>query len=208
MDELMNSVLLGVPESVANLQLPDPTLRDFYKDEAERIYWMDSGICDCSLDLVKMIIACNKEDKGIPAEERKPIRVMINSPGGDVQVMLTIINAIKLSKTPVYTINFCNAMSAAAEILAAGHKRYALPGTCVMVHSGSRFYGGTEEQAESAKKYADALTKRTREIFLESTKVNPKKLKQKGAFDWYMLEDEALEQGIIDEVISDLDILF
>ena len=166
MDNLLDAVLLGVPEKVANLQLPDPDLRDYYKDEINRIFWLDTDITQLSLDLVRMIIEYNKEDKNKPVEKRTPIKVMINSGGGDVQVMLTIIRAMQLSKTPVYTINFCNAMSAAAEILAAGHKRYALPGTTVMVHSGSCMYGGTIEQAESMKKYFDKLGKNVTDYFL------------------------------------------
>ena len=207
MDE-MNEIMLGIPEYVANMQLPDPFLRNHYLDEANRIFWLDSNVNEDTLDLVKMIIACNKEDKGKPVEDRMPIRVMINSGGGDVQIELTIINAIKLSKTPVYTINFCNAMSAAADILTAGHKRYALPGTVVMVHSGGYSVGGTVEQAESRQKYVNALMKKANDEFLARTKVSAKTLKKKGAADWYMDENDALANGVIDEIITDLEVLF
>ena len=208
MNEMLNGILVGVPESTANMQLPDPDLRDFYRDEEDRIFWLDTNVDDCTLDLVKMIIRCNRMDKDKSVEERTPIKIMINSGGGDVQVMMTIIEAIKISKTPVYTVCFSSAMSAAAEILAAGHKRYALPGTCVMVHSGSCSYGGTMEQAESCKKYVDYLTKRATDMFLANTKINAKTLKKKGASDWYMNEYEALENGVIDKVISELDEIF
>lgn len=204
----LDTLLVGVPESVANMQLPDPDLRDYYRDETDRIFWLDTNVDDNTLDLVKMIIRCNREDKAKAVEDRTPIKVMINSAGGDVQVMLTIIKTMKISKTPVYTIVFSSAMSAAAEILAAGHKRYAMPGTCVMVHSGSCSYGGTMEQAESYKKYVDSLIKRATEEFVANTKINAKTLKKKGASDWYMSEDEALENGVVDEIIADLDILF
>ena len=207
MDE-MNEIMLEIPEYVANMQLPDPFLRDHYRDEANRIFWLDSNVDENTLELVKMIIRCNKEDKDKPVENRAPIRVMINSGGGDVQVELTIINAIKLSKTPVYTINFCNAMSAAADILACGHKRYALPGTIVMVHSGGYSVVGTVEQAESRQKYVSSLMKKANDEFLARTKVSAKTLKKTGATDWYMHEDEALANGVIDEIITDLDILF
>ena len=40
MDELLNNVLVGIPESTANLQLPDPELRDYFRDEQDRIYWV------------------------------------------------------------------------------------------------------------------------------------------------------------------------
>ena len=52
----LNNVLLGVASSTANLQLPDPVLRDFYQYEEERVYWLDDQIDDTTLDLVKFII--------------------------------------------------------------------------------------------------------------------------------------------------------
>lgn len=205
MDETMEELVMDIPKYIANMQLPDPYLRDFYKYEEDRVFWIDSNVDDSTLDLVKMIIRCNKEDKGKPVADRKPIRVMINSGGGDVQVELTIINAIKISQTPVWTINFCNAMSAAADILVSGHKRFALPGTVVMVHSGGYSVGGTVEQANSRQKYVDTLIKKANDEFLSKTKINAKTLKKKGAFDWYMDEKEALENGVIDEIITDFD---
>lgn len=209
MNELvLDTLLCGVPNSVANMQLPDPDLRDYYRDEQDRIFWLDSEVGAATLDFIKMIIRCNREDKGKLVEERTPIKLMIDSGGGDVQVMLSVVKAMKMSKTPVWTINYCNAMSAAAEILAAGHKRYSMPGCIVMVHSGSCSYGGTMEQAASTKKYVDALVKRANEEFLARTKISAKTLKNKGASDWYMDEDEALKYGIIDEVITDLDEIF
>ena len=100
MNELEN-VLLSIPESVANLQLPDPDLRDYYIDEQNRVYWVDRQIDDSRLGLVKFIIRCNKEDAGKPIEARKRILIMIDSPGGSVEVEQSIIGAIKISKTPV-----------------------------------------------------------------------------------------------------------
>ena len=204
MSELEN-VLLSIPTSVANLQLPDPDLRDFYLDEQDRIFWVTGEINDKLLDLVKMIIKCNREDKGKSVEERTPIKVFIDSPGGDVCALWTTIKAIELSKTPVHTINYCTAFSAAADLLASGHKRFALPGTSIMVHSGSCMFGGTMEQAENMKKHFDKLGKKVTDYFLEHTKVDPKTFKKKAPGDWYMDEDDALKNGLIDEIISDLD---
>ncbi len=204
----LSTFLLGVPDKIANLQLPDPVLRDYYRDEEDRTFWLDDEIDASTLDLIKMIVRCNKEDKDIPVEDRKPIKIMIDSGGGEVQVMLAIIKAIQMSKTPVYTIVYCFAMSAAAQILAAGHKRYAFPGTCVMVHSGSAGMSGTMEQVESQKKYVEAITKRANNEFIGCTKIDAKTLKRKGASDWYMDEDEALKFGIVDEIIQGYDDLF
>lgn len=207
MSELEN-VLLSIPSSVANLQLPDPDLRNFYQDEQDRVFWVDGEIGDNLLDLVKLIIRCNKEDKEKSIEERKPIKVFIDSPGGDVCALWTTIKSIEISKTPVYTINYCTAYSAAADLLASGHKRYALPGTSVMVHSGSCMYGGTMEQAENMKKHFDKLGKNVTDYFLAHTKVDPKTFKKKAPGDWYMDEDEALKNGLIDEIVTTFDNIF
>ena len=207
MNELEN-VLLSIPENVANLQLPDPDLRDHYLDEQDRVFWVTGEINDGLLDLVKMIMRCNREDKGKATEDRTPIKVFIDSPGGDVCALWTTVKAIEISKTPVHTINYCTAFSAAADLLASGHKRFALPGTSAMVHSGSCVFGGTMEQAESMKKHFDRLGKKVTDYFLDHTKVDPKTFKKKAPSDWYFDEDDMLEHGLIDEIIADLDTLY
>lgn len=207
MNELEN-LLLSIPENVANLQLPDPDLRDHYLDEQDRVFWVTGEINDGLLNLVKMIMRCNREDNGKATENRTPIKVFIDSPGGDVCALWTTMKAIEISKTPVYTINYCTAFSAGADLLASGHKRYAFPGTSVMVHSGSCVYGGTVEQAENMKKHFDKLGKKVTDYFLAHTKVDPKTFKKKAPSDWYMDEDDALKNGLIDEIITDLDTLY
>ena len=201
----MEQLLVQIPESVENLQLPSPELVNLYKDMQERVFYIDDQIDESLLELSKVIIRLNREDKTIPQGQRKPIKIFIDSPGGDVSAMWSFIKIIEVSKTPVWTINLCQAFSAAADILAAGHKRFALPGTSVLIHSGSCYYGGDQEKAESMKKFGDKLSKNVTDYFLSHTKVDPKVFKKRAPFDWYMFEDEALENGIIDEIITDLD---
>lgn len=208
MDNILGEILLGVNEATANLQLPDPALRNFYRDEEERIFWLNDQVSESAQDLIYMILRCNKEDKGKPVEERRPIKLFIDSPGGDVTFMWTIINLIEQSKTPVWTINYCTAYSAAAEILASGHVRYGLKGTHVMVHSGSCAYVGQADQVESTKKYFDKLSKKTVDHLMSKTKIDPKVFKKKATVDWFMDENEALANGVIDKIVEDLDELF
>lgn len=208
----LDGILVGIPESTANLQLPDPQLRDYYRDEENRIFWLDSEIDDSALDLVKMIIRCNREDKGKPVEERKPITVFIDSPGGSVEVLYSIVKAMRTSKTIIRTVNYCTCFSAASEILAAGTKghRYCMPGAVVMCHSGSMQLGGTVGNVDATKKWCDALCKRCTDMFLENTGIDAKTYKKKTGTnnDWYLFEDEAVEYGIADKVIEDLDELY
>jgi ATP-dependent Clp protease protease subunit len=208
MDELLGNVLLGVPEAIANLQLPDPQLRDYFRDEQDRIYWLDSQIDDSTLDLVKYIFRCNKEDGDKPIEERKRILIMIDSPGGSVEVLASVIGAIKISKTPIYTCCYCTAFSAAADLLACGHKRFALPMTAMMFHAGSACYQGSQNDINKAKKFFDGMGKRVTDEVNSRTKFDAKFLRKLKTDDMYMNEEEALELGVIDEIVDDLNKLF
>lgn len=206
MNDALNELLIGIPENIANLQLPDPTLRQFYKDEQDRIFYVDDQINATTLELIKMIMRCNKEDKNIPVEDRKPITIMIDSPGGSVECLLAIIKAIDISKTPVKTVCYCTAYSAAADLLASGHKgmRYALPGTEIMMHSGSCAYQGTQSQVDAAKKFYDAMGKRVTDHVYSRTDIDAK-TQRKMKDDYYMNEEDALKFGIIDYIVTDFD---
>lgn len=208
MDELLSNVLMGVPESVANLQLPDPNLRDYYRDEQDRIYWLDSQISDNTLDLVEFIMKCNKEDSGKPVEERKRILVMIDSNGGSVECEQSIIGAMRISQTPVWTCVYCTAYSAAADILACGHKRFALPGTAVMMHAGSGQYVGTQAQIDAAKNFFDKMNKNINEYVYSRTNFDTKMKNKLKKDDIYMNEEEALNFGVIDRVVESFEELF
>lgn len=212
MENVLGNSLLGVNEGVANLQLPDPVLRDYYRDEEDRFFWIDSEIDQSTLELVKLIIRCNKEDKGKPVENRKPITVFIDSPGGSVEVLYAIVRAMMASKTPIRTVNYCTCFSAASEILAAGTKgyRYCMPGSMVMCHVGSMQIGGTIGNVEATKKFCDELCKKCTDMFLDNTKIDAKTWKKKTGSnsDWYLFENEALEYGIVDKIINDYDELF
>ena len=201
-------ILKGLDKGIPNLKLPDPDLRDYYKYEKDRIIWVSGVIDEDCLDIAKKIMYYNHEDYGLDPEERIPIRLIIDTNGGSISVMWTIINAIKISKTPVWTVNFCDCLSAGAHILAAGHRRLAFPGSTVLIHSGSCMYSGTQEQADNAKKYFDAIGKAADEQLLADTKIDRKVFKKKSPFDWYISTEEALAYGIVDEIISDFDVLF
>lgn len=209
MDEIMNmkldALLSQIPEYVPNEQLPDPNLLQHYKDEQERIYWVDGMIDDSTLDLVRFILRCNQEDKGKPIEDRKRILVMIDSCGGSVEVEQSIIGAIKNSKTPVYTCCWCTAYSAAADLLACGHKRFAMPFINVMFHAGSGRYEGTQSQIDSAKKFFDKMGKRINDEVYARVNFPPKIIKKLKTEDVYFNEIEALEMGVIDKIVEDFD---
>ena len=85
---------------------------------------IDSEIVDT---IVYHILRYNREDKDIPIENRKPILLYINSNGGSVPDGYALIDAIMISKTPVYTINQGYCYSMGFLIYIAGKRRFAMP---------------------------------------------------------------------------------
>ena len=92
-------------DELSSSKLPSPILLNFYKNLEERILWIDFDITEGLIEFENYILKWNKEDKGIDKEDRKPIRIFIYSYGGDVDAIMSFIELIKLSKTPVYTYN-------------------------------------------------------------------------------------------------------
>lgn len=201
----MEDILLPAMYDSAGCGCDPFELEDTKSDREHRVYWLDDEIDDSSLGVVKYILRCNASDKGKPAEERQPIKILINNIGGDVSVMWSIIKAIEVSTTPVYTIVYCNALSAAAHILCAGHKRFAMPGSTILIHSGSISLSGDVEKAESARKYMNTVSDAIDKHLITHSTVNMKTLKKKGAADWYISPEEALELHIVDSIIDNLD---
>lgn len=79
-EEQMVLPLVQIPES-ANYSLPDETLLAFYHDLDERVFWINDEISAYTLNLAHYILKWNREDKDIPIVERKPIKLLIHSPG-------------------------------------------------------------------------------------------------------------------------------
>lgn len=209
---IMESIDIVIPKSVENLHLPDPTLLHQYEDEEARRVYLEGAIGteddpanDNSIGIIKKILRYNREDKGIPTDERKPIMLYVDSSGGDVTGTLVLCHIIMMSKTPVYTINMCTSFSAAGIILACGHKRYALKGSSVLIHSGSTYLGGTREQADSAKKFVDKSDKKFNEILFKKTKIDQKTYRSKAPKDWFLDDEECLKYGVIDKIVDDID---
>lgn len=145
------------------------------------------------------------ETNETPINERKPIKIFINSGGGSVMGAFTIIDAIELSKTPVYTIVHGTAYSAGLEIAAAGHKRFCYPNASFLFHEGSISLGSVD--ANKFKNYADfyrKLLEKSRSYLLKNTKITEGWYEQHQNDDYWMFADEAIELGFCDAVITEL----
>ncbi|MFP5579492.1 MAG: ATP-dependent Clp protease proteolytic subunit [Acidimicrobiia bacterium] len=134
----------------------------------------------------------------------KDISIYINSPGGDITALFAIYDTLSFIKNQISTICYGQAASAAAVLLAAGTKgkRLALPHSRVLLHQPWGQGGGQatdiEIQAREIMRMRDLLN----EILAEHTGQTVERIETDTDRDFVMTAPEALEYGIIDEVIS------
>ena len=200
-------IALPVLPDNATLQLADPSLVNFYTDLDNRIYWLSDEINNYTFDLVQYIIRWNREDKDIPVDERKPIRIIVDCPGGHLSVSETVSNIIKMSKTPVYGIALGYVASGASVIYLSCHKKFALPNSVFVLHKGgcSGVSGTYDEIVAFARDYEKQMETLI-DFYITNTKYTEEEIEENIQTDWYIRTEEALERGIVDELITNIDI--
>ena len=204
----MESMNIILPKEVANMQLPDPQLRNFYADLSNRSFWIDDEINEYLLELIKYIVQWNKEDAKISVAERKPIKLFFFSPGGSLDVNYSLIDTIKMSKTPIIGINMGQCASAAAYIYLSCHKRFMLLHFYFIFYQGSGTISGTYEQICAQMLDYQNQVEELSEFMLEHTTYTKEEIANKIDGEWYVRKDEAVEKGIAHEIINDISMLF
>jgi len=144
----------------------------------------------------------NQYDKehNIPVGERKPIKIYIDSCGGSLADTFTIIDSIKLSETPVWTIAMGCAYSGGFFSFISGHKRFAYPHASFLFHEGSTQNGGTSSQFENYTAFYKKLLNQLKEITLENTNITEEEYNEIHKDDVWYTVSEGVEKGFIDEV--------
>lgn len=194
-----------IPNNLENLQLPSPELLTYYRNLEDRVIWIDYGVDETILEVSKLIMYFNKLDKDIPVGERKPIKLLLYSYGGDGQACFSLLDIIALSQTPIYTYNMGVAMSAGLLILLAGHKRYCLKNSTALAHSGSGGASGTFEQTEAQMKDYKRFVETMRNYIIERTSIDTRTLNKYKNKEWYLYAKEQIEYSICDKVIDNID---
>ena len=138
-------------------------------------------------------------------DPEKDISVYVNSPGGDVYAGLAIYDTLAFVKPDVRTICVGIAMSIGAVLLAAGTKgkRSALPNAKILIHQvWSPGFGGQASDVEIRAREVIDLKKRIEQILADHTGQPLERISQDTDRDHFMSAQEALEYGLIDEVIQ------
>lgn len=160
---------------------------------------------------IVQIIRWNKEDKDLPCDKRKPIRIVINSPGGDLVIAMGLIDAIMQSKTKIIAIGVGNVSSAAFHIFIACKERIAFANTIFLMHDGEISITNSTSKARDTMAFFDLMEKRVKRHVLSCTKMDEEFYDSHYEQEFYMFPDNAKELGCVDKIVGiddDIDCIF
>ena len=163
-------------------------------------YHIDESVIE---DIAAHILQYNADDKGKPAEERKPILLYCSSYGGSVDPGFELIDVIRQSKTPVYTINLGYQYSMGFLIGLAGHKRYSSKNAKYLMHDGSYLIFNSGMKAQDQMEFQRRIEEKVKAYVLERTKITSEMYDEQMRKEWHMFSDEAKELGVTDYIIGE-----
>lgn len=177
----------------------------------DRVLFLSQQVTQESmLALTREIIAIETSDTqladyyaGIGGEYKpQPIRIYIDSYGGEVYSCLGLLSVMELCSTPIQTIVTGCAMSCGFMILIGGHERIAYPNSTVMLHQVSTWHEGKLGDIITDMKETVRLQKIIEKLVKGKTKITAEDLvdnfTQKE--DWFMSSREALKLGVVDRI--------
>lgn len=149
------------------------------------------------------IMRYNRIDKDKAISERKPIIIYINTEGGNVSDGFGLIDAIKNSRTPVYTVNIALAASMGFLIYIAGHKRYAMPHSEFLMHDGSGLaYDSTAKLRDRIEFETGEMAQSIKDYVIDNTNIDEQLYDEKYRTEWYFLPNTGREIGVVDYIIG------
>ena len=188
-----------VPTIVEKSQRGERVYDIFSRLLEERIVFLAGLVTDLNANLViaQMLYLASKDQK-------RDIKLYINSPGGSVTAGLAIYDTMQYLKCPVSTICIGLTASMAAIILAAGSKgkRFALPNAEILLHQVAGGFQGQAADIDITAKQIVKIKEKLNQILSLHTGQPIDRVEKDTDRDFYLTAEEAKKYGLIDEVIG------
>ena len=165
----------------------------------ERIIMLFTPIADQVANvIIAQLLYLEREDPD------KDISMYIQSPGGVISSGLAIYDTMQLIRPDVSTICVGMAASMATVLLSAGAKgkRYALPNSTIHLHQALGSAQGQATDIEIAAREIIRQQEIIRDIIAEHTGQTIEKVKHDTDRDFFLNPEQAMEYGIVDEILS------
>ncbi len=148
--------------------------------------------------VIAQLLFLEKEDPD------KDVDVYIQSPGGSVIAGLAIYDTMRLIKPDIRVTVVGMAASMGAVLTSGGTKgkRAALPNARIMIHQGSAGFSGTPSDIEIQWREVERYKKKLTQILAENCGQSYERIEKDVDRDFWMSSEEAVEYGIIDEVLG------
>jgi len=188
-----------VPTVIENTNRGERAFDIYSRLLKDRIIFLGTPIDDGVANLIMaQLLHLESEDP------EKDIYVYINSPGGSITSLFAIYDTMKYIKPDVATVCMGLAASAGAVILAGGTpgKRYSLPHARIMLHQPAGGAEGTSKDIEIQAKLITDMRHQINGLLAEFTKKDIDQISVDTDRDFWMTAQEALEYGIVDEVLT------
>jgi len=133
-----------------------------------------------------------------------PIRIFIDSPGGDADAGFAVFDMIRFVRPMVWTVGMGLVASAAAIIQLACPKerRLGLPNSHYLIHQPLSGIRGVATDIEIHARELDKLRAKINRLISEETGVMPEQVEKDTDRDYWMNADEAMKYGLISRVIT------
>jgi ATP-dependent Clp protease protease subunit len=141
----------------------------------------------------------NSIDEESIQEERTPIKIYINSLGGSLSAALSIVDSIKLSRTPVCTINRGNVCKESFYIFLAGMRRYSYPRSSFYFEKGLKPFNINDSIDDNYNAYCDTIAAELKSMILENTKISESEYEKRNG--WWITAEKSYELKISHEVL-------
>ncbi|GMO31135.1 MAG: ATP-dependent Clp protease proteolytic subunit [Spirochaetaceae bacterium] len=134
----------------------------------------------------------------------EPVRVFIDSPGGDVDAGFAIFDMIRFIKPPVWTVGMGLVASAAAIILLASpaEQRVALPNSHFLIHQPLSGIRGVATDIEIHARELDKLREKINKLIAGETNKSFEQVEKDTDRDYWMTAEEARNYGLVSKVIK------
>lgn len=179
------------------------------KVEKKRAYHLNENVSSASVKvIIQGILDINKfdeeQEKKDPSYVREPITLVIDSYGGSIYDGFGLMGVIDTSLTPVHGYCYSKAMSMGFAIYIMCHKRFAHYLAEFMYHDGATSLGGTLVGIQQSLDQSKKLVAKIDEYVLRYTDMNRDELDEikDAKKDLYITTAEALELGIVDEILQ------
>ena len=168
----------------------------------DRIVFLGAAVND---DVANAIVA---QMLFLQSEDAKAdIHLYINSPGGSISAGLAIYDTMQFINCDVatYCVGQCASMGAVLLAAGASGKRRALPNSRIMIHQPMAGMEGTAEDIMIHAKEFVKVKERLNRILIKHTGHPLEKIEKDTDRDRFMSAEEALEYGLIDQIIEHIE---